>query len=35
MEYPILMQKAIKELNGLDESSILLIIGFINKLKNK
>jgi len=29
------MQKAIKELNGLDESSILLIIGFINKLKNK
>ena len=35
MEYPILMQKAIKELKGLDESSILLIIGFINKLKNK
>jgi hypothetical protein len=29
------MQKAIKELKGLDESSILLIIGFINKLKNK
>lgn len=34
-EYPILMQKAIKELKGLDESSVLLIIGFINKLKNK